>query len=151
MREWKGVCKFRVFAGFDSCAHYPASASLCIVALITLLFLCLVKEKVTKRKTIFFQRLRRKKRALLCYRSSLINCVALVFCLPLLLFSISIGFAAGQSISFCLSCLRHKKVPSYANLHHCYHLVLPMYLSSKFSIVGLPLALRERKEILQTL
>ncbi len=92
------------------------------LALITLLFLCFAKEKATKRKAIFFQRLRRKKKAPLWDRSSLISNMALVFCLPLLLFSLSSSLAVETFDKLQRFFLRHKKAPSYAGLQTSYHM-----------------------------
>ena len=78
-----------VYAGKDEPPEVVAQLSVACDTMIfthflpsvVLLFLCFAKEKVTKRKAIFFQRLRRKKRALRCYRSSPITFMALVLTL----------------------------------------------------------------------
>jgi len=74
-----------------------------------LLFLCVAKEKVTKRKATFFEMLRTKKGAIRCVRKALIGDMALVF-LPIpTTIKLCASLIYFHSILLRNNLLRHKK------------------------------------------
>ncbi len=83
---------------------------------------CFAKKKVAKKKAILGERLRPPKKALRCWRTALVNLVALVFCLSLATIKPINRVSSATRLSFINRIYGKKEAPSYARLYYYYQL-----------------------------